>query len=111
MYDATVSHAFSISLIDLEDCSLTVTSSSDKLSSITTCCETQCNFVSSSVVSPWLCSSTIDMIAIHLQDLDVGQRHNLIDYRLHKVVSHTPQCQILQHIPIKASSKKKSGFS
>ncbi|GBL78698.1 putative coatomer subunit beta' [Araneus ventricosus] len=42
-------------LIALEDCCFAVTSSSSgKLSSITSCCETQCNSISSSVFSSWL---------------------------------------------------------
>ncbi|GBN00239.1 hypothetical protein AVEN_14283-1 [Araneus ventricosus] len=65
MYDATVSDAFSISLIALEGCCFAVTaSSSGKLFSITSCYETQCNSISSSVVSSWLCFSTSSSISL-----------------------------------------------
>ncbi|GBN00371.1 hypothetical protein AVEN_19380-1 [Araneus ventricosus] len=56
-------HAYSISLKAPKDCCFAVpSSSSDKLSSITSCYETQCN--SSSVVSSWLCSSTSSSISL-----------------------------------------------
>ncbi|GBO42525.1 hypothetical protein AVEN_142154-1 [Araneus ventricosus] len=65
MYDATISHAFCVSIIALEDCCFAVTSSSsEKHSSITSCCETQCNSTSSSVVNYWMCSSTSSSILL-----------------------------------------------
>ncbi|GBM33813.1 hypothetical protein AVEN_76183-1 [Araneus ventricosus] len=53
----------------------------------------------------------IDIIAIHLQSPDLGQRHNLVDYRLHGVLSQTSQCDIRQHSPAKASSRQKFAVS
>ncbi|GBM20665.1 hypothetical protein AVEN_230247-1 [Araneus ventricosus] len=68
----------------LEDCCFAVkSSSSDKLSSTTSFCETQCNSVSSSVVSSWLCSSTSLSISL-LSTSSRGQRYNLVDYRYHR---------------------------
>ncbi|GBN28667.1 hypothetical protein AVEN_258215-1 [Araneus ventricosus] len=43
----------------------------------------------------------IDIIAIHLESPDLGQRWNVIEYRLHMV------CRILQHSPTKALFKEK----
>ncbi|GBN92731.1 hypothetical protein AVEN_148462-1 [Araneus ventricosus] len=59
------SPSFSISFIALEDCCIAViSSSSDKLSFITSYCETQRNSTSSSVVNYWLCSSTSSPISL-----------------------------------------------
>ncbi|GBM45209.1 hypothetical protein AVEN_168289-1 [Araneus ventricosus] len=109
MYDATVSHAFSIYLIALEDCCFAVTSSSsDKLSSITSCYETQCyHKLFGGQLLVVLFHQLIDNIVIQLHSPDLGPRQNFIDYRLHRVLSQTPQCHVLQRSSIKASSKQK----
>ncbi|GBM72828.1 hypothetical protein AVEN_91809-1 [Araneus ventricosus] len=102
MYDATVSHVFSISLIAPEDCCFVVTShSSDKLSSITSCCEPQCNSISYSVVSSWLCSSTSSSISFLSNSSLLTLAKDTIS------LTPIPQCHIRQHSPTKASSKQK----
>ncbi|GBM07582.1 hypothetical protein AVEN_230021-1 [Araneus ventricosus] len=84
MYDATVSQAFSISLIAQEDCCFSVTSSfSDKLFSTPSCCETQWNSCRSSNLRTWLFHKITDIILLLLQSHDLRQRHNLVDYKLH----------------------------
>ncbi|GBN38095.1 hypothetical protein AVEN_191518-1 [Araneus ventricosus] len=84
MYDATVSHAFSISLIASEDCCFAVTFSfSDKLSSTSSCCETQCNSVNfGGQLLAVLFHNLIDIIVIHCQSHDIGQRLDLVGSRL-----------------------------
>ncbi|GBM49168.1 hypothetical protein AVEN_148088-1 [Araneus ventricosus] len=76
----TVSHAFSISLIALEDCCI-VTSSSDKLSYTFSCCETRKLFGGQLLTIVFL---RFIYIISHLQSHDLGQRHHLIDGRLHR---------------------------
>ncbi|GBO30774.1 hypothetical protein AVEN_239731-1, partial [Araneus ventricosus] len=44
----------------------------------------------------------IDIIAIHRQSPDLGQRRYLIDYRLLRVLSQTYKCHIRQHSLTKA---------
>ncbi|GBN44724.1 hypothetical protein AVEN_5059-1 [Araneus ventricosus] len=41
----------------------------------------------------------IEIIAIHLQSLDLIQRHNFDDYRHHSTLSQTSRCHIRQHSP------------
>ncbi|GBM81317.1 hypothetical protein AVEN_72556-1 [Araneus ventricosus] len=48
----------------------------------------------------------INIIAIHLQSPDLGQRRNLVDYRLHRILFETPQCHIQQHSLANASTKQ-----
>ncbi|GBL83772.1 hypothetical protein AVEN_132665-1 [Araneus ventricosus] len=47
----------------------------------------------------------IDIMAMHLQSPDLGQGHNLVDYKAPQALYKTPQCHIRQHSPAKASSK------
>ncbi|GBN98591.1 hypothetical protein AVEN_13129-1 [Araneus ventricosus] len=87
-----------------------------KLSSIASCCETQCNSIISSVVSSRLCSSTSSSISLpststssplilakHIISLTIDSTGYLL--------SQIPQCQIRQHSLDKTSSKQKRGFS
>ncbi|GBN17742.1 hypothetical protein AVEN_38687-1 [Araneus ventricosus] len=81
MYDATVSHVFSISLIAPEDCCFVVTSpSSDKLSSkLLAVNHNQLHKLFSGQLLVMLFHKFIDIISIQLQSLDLGQRYNFVD--------------------------------
>ncbi|GBM38056.1 hypothetical protein AVEN_160316-1 [Araneus ventricosus] len=76
--------------------------SSDKLSFITSH-----NKLFGGQILAVLFHKLIDIIAIHLQSPDLGQRYNLFDCRLHRVLSQTAQCHICQYSLTKASSKLK----
>ncbi|GBM09697.1 hypothetical protein AVEN_186404-1 [Araneus ventricosus] len=80
MYDTTVYHDFSISLIAPEDCCFT-----NKLSSTTSCYETQNKLheLFGAQLLAVLFHKLMDIIVIHLQSHYLSQRHTLVDYRLH----------------------------
>ncbi|GBM63249.1 hypothetical protein AVEN_110936-1 [Araneus ventricosus] len=82
MYDATVSHAFSIFLIAPESCCFAVTSSS-----ITSCCETPCNSAGSSTVGS--CSSTLSSMSLLSTSslLILAKDAISFDYMLHRVLT------------------------
>ncbi|GBN63854.1 hypothetical protein AVEN_52977-1 [Araneus ventricosus] len=111
MHDTTVSHAFSISLIARKDCYFAVTSSStDKLSSITSCCDTQCNSLSSSAVSSWLHSSTsLSISLLSTCSPLILARHNLVVYRLHWVIPETPHVTVDNTLRPKILPSKSDG--
>ncbi|GBO05238.1 hypothetical protein AVEN_160703-1 [Araneus ventricosus] len=95
MNNTTVPYAFSISLNAPEDCRFAVTSSS-----ITSCCEAQCNSMSSSVVSSWLYSSTNSSISLLSTSSPLILAKDTILLTTGSTgLSQTPQCHIRQHFP------------
>ncbi|GBL73032.1 hypothetical protein AVEN_128195-1 [Araneus ventricosus] len=87
-----------MSLISLEDCCFAVTSSSsDKLSSITSCCKTQCNYISSSVASSLLFSSTSSTISLLYTSSSRILAKSSISLTIGSTgaTSETPRCYIL----------------
>ncbi|GBN47271.1 hypothetical protein AVEN_249558-1 [Araneus ventricosus] len=109
MYYATVSHAFNISLIAPEDfCFVVTSSSSDKLFSTTSCFETQCSSISSSVVSSWLCSSTSSSISsLSTSSPLVLNKDTILLTIGSTVLFQIPQSNIRQRFPVKASFNQK----
>ncbi|GBM45376.1 hypothetical protein AVEN_270688-1 [Araneus ventricosus] len=105
MYDATVSNAF-FSLIALEDYCFAVTSSSDKLSSATSCCETQCNSISSSVISSGCALPQAHQCSwLSISFLSTSSPLVLAKGTITLIIDSTGH--IRQHFPTKAASKQK----
>ncbi|GBN44595.1 hypothetical protein AVEN_137750-1 [Araneus ventricosus] len=109
LLDATDSHAFSISLIALEDCCFAVISSlSVKLSSATACCAT------SQALWSALGRAVPQAHRYHCCPPPVPRSRPKTQSRClqaPQVLSQTSQCRIREHSKAKASPMQKWGFS